>query len=183
MTNRILLILAAFLAVGASEVCSQSATVSVDIELTSPQPSCSFSVMNDLDYGSAEKPASGSGSVTISSTTGNRTASGVTASGSYEVGQVKLSGTNVSDYTVSRSFPTTLTRTGGSLTFSGTWAQSSSSSSGYTAISGSSHTGTAGGAGTSLAHYFRFGGTVGGIAWTDSDGEYDGSITASASCS
>lgn len=183
MTNRSLLLLAALLAIGVSEVHSQSATVSVDITLTSPQPSCSFTVSNDLDYGSAEKPPTGSGSVTISATTGDRTASGVTVSGSYSVGRVTISGTNVSDYTVTRSFPTTLTRSGGSLTFSGTWAQSSASSSGYTAISGSSYSGTSGGIGTDLTHYFRFGGTVGGIAFGDSDGEYDGSITASASCS
>lgn len=161
---------------------AQSVSVDVDIELTAPSPSCSLTEQSSLDYGSAEKPATGTGSMSISATTGTRSVSGVTAGGSPSVGQVSLSGSNVSSYSVSRSFPGTLTRSGGSLGFSGAWAHSTSSSSGYSTLSSSSYSGTAGGAGTSFTRYFRFGGTVSGIGMSDPSGNYSGTITASATC-
>ena len=161
---------------------AQSASVAVAIELTAPVPSCSFTEQSSLDYGSAEKPASGTGSVTISAATGTRSVSGVSAGGSPSVGQASLSGSNVASYSVSRSFPGSLTRSGGSLGFSGTWAHSTSSGSGYTAISSTSYNGTAGGIGTSFTRYFRFGGTVSGIGMSDPSGSYSGTITASATC-
>lgn len=161
---------------------AQSRTVTAEITLVSPSPSCSFSSGSDLDYGSAEKPGTGSGSVSISATTGTRSASGTTVSGSSSVGQVRLAGSNVSSYTVSRSFPSSLTFGSHSLSFSGNWAQSSNSSSGYSSISGGSYSGNAGGAGTSFSRYFRFGGRVSGISLTDGNGTYDGTISASATC-
>ena len=162
---------------------SQSRSVTAEITLASPSPSCSFTLSSDLNYGTAEKPGSGTASVTISATSGVRSASGTTVRGSSSVGQVRLSGSNVSSYTVSRSFPSSLTYSSYSLSFSGTWAQSSSSSSGYSSVSGSSYSGTASGAGSSFSRYFRFGGEVSGISIGDGNGTYDGTITASASCS
>ena len=163
-------------------VFAQSASVDVDITLASPAPSCSLTGGSTLGFGTAEKPASGSASVTISATTGARSSSGTSSSGTSSVGQVRLSGTNVAAYTVSRTFPGTLTRSGGSLSYAGTWAQSGSSASGYSSISGSSYSGASDGAGSSFSRYFRFGGTVSGITLSDPSGVYDAAISASASC-
>jgi len=159
---------------------TDNATVDVDIDLVSPPPSCSFSVQSDLGYGTAQKPTSGSGSVTISATTGSR--SGTTVSGSSSVGQVRLSGSNVSSYTVTRTFPSSLTRSGGSLSFSGAWAQSASQTSGYSSVSGSSYNRSAGGSGSSFTRYFRFGGTVSSINASDPDGNYDNTISVGTTC-
>lgn len=161
---------------------AQSRTVTAEITLASPSPSCSFTLGSDLDYGIAEKPGSGSGSVTISATTGTRSATGTAVRGSSSVGQVRLAGSNVSSYTVSSTFPSSLTYSSYSLSFSGTWAQSASSSSGYSAISGGNYGGTSGGAGSSFTRYFRFGGQVSGISLTNGNGTYDGTIAASATC-
>ena len=160
----------------------QSASVDIDIDLTAPSPSCSLTEESSLDFGSAEKPASGTGSVTISATSGTRSVNGVTATGSSSVGQASLSGSNVASYSVSRTFPGSLTRTGGSLGFSGSWAHSTSSGSGYSSLSASSYSGTAGGAGSSFTRYFRFGGTVSGIGLSDPSGSYSGTISTSATC-
>ena len=163
---------------------AQSANVTVDINLINPPPTCNFTVQGNLNFGTAEKPGSGNGSVTISQINGNRTSSNTTVSGSSSVGQVRLAGSNVASYTVTRTFPSSLTRSGGgSLTFSGTWAQSASQSSGYSNISGSSYNGTAGGVGTSFTRYFRYGGTAGGINLSDPNGNYDNNISVSGSCS
>ncbi len=161
---------------------TDNATVDVDIDLVSPPPSCSFTVQSDLGYGTAEKPTSGSGSVTISATTGSRSSSGTTVSGSSSVGQVRLSGSNVSSYTVTRTFPSSLTRSGGSLSFSGAWAQSASQTSGYSSVSGSSYNRSAGGSGSSFTRYFRFGGTVSSINASDPDGNYAGTISVGTTC-
>lgn len=156
-------------------------TVPASITLSAPSPSCSFSRDASLSFGTVEKPGTGSGSVTINAQTGVRSST-LTVSGSKTVGQARLSGTNVASYTVSRTFPTTLTKGNDDLTYSGTWAQSSSANSSYSSISGTSYSGTASGAGTDFTRYFRFGGTVSGIALSDADGTYTGTITASVSC-
>lgn len=178
----ICLLLVGSLAEAKAQSSSDNTSVDVDIDLISPPPSCSFTLQSDLAYGTAEKPASGSGAVTISSTSGSRSSSNTTVSGSSSVGQVRLSGSNVSSYTVTRSFPSTLRRSGGSLSFSGTWAQSASSSSSYSTVSSSSYNGSSGGAGSSFTRYFRYGGTVSGISIGDPDGNYAGTISASATC-
>lgn len=185
--HRITLVIACLLLLGCvpyarAQSASDNTTVDVDIDLISPPPSCSFTLQSDLAYGTAEKPTSSSGSVTISATSGSRSSSNTTVSGSSSVGQVRLSGSNVSSYTVTRSFPNTLSRSGGSLSFSGTWAQSFSQSSSYSTISSSSYNGSAGGAGSSFTRYFRFGGTASGITMSDPDGNYTGTISASATC-
>ncbi len=174
------ILLAAPLAV---PVRAQSTSVDVDITLVGPAPTCSFTLQSSLDFGTAEKPTSGTGSVTISATSATRTVSGTSASGSSDVGQVRLDGSNVSSYSVSRTFPGTLTRSGGSLGFSGSWAHSTTSGSGYLSVSSSSYSGTAGGAGSTFRRYFRFGGTVSGIGLSDPDGSYSGTISTSATCS
>ena len=156
-------------------------TVPVSITLSAPSPSCSFSRDASLSFGTVEKPGTGSGSVAINAQNGARS-SALTVSGSRSVGQARLTGRNVATYTVSRTFPSTLTKGAGSLSFSGTWAQSSSSNSSYSLISGTSYSGTASGAGSSFTRYFRFGGTVSGIDLNDGDGTYTGTITASVSC-
>ncbi len=161
---------------------AQSATVDVEVTLLSPGPACTFAVNNDLNFGSVEKPATGSGSVTISATTGARSSSGAVATGTSTVGQVRLLGQHVANYTVSRTFPASLTNNSASLTFAGTWAHSTSASSNYTALTSTSYTGTAGGLGSSFSHYFRFGGTVSDIEWADNNGSYTESISTSATC-
>ncbi len=161
---------------------AQSAAVDVDVTLYTPGASCTITLTNDLDFGAAEKPATGSGSITINAQTGSRSSSGIVVSGTSTVGQVRLVGQHTSSYTMSRSFPTKLTKGTSSLDFTGAWSESSSANSGYSSISTSSYSGTAGGAGTSFTHHFRFGGQVSGITWSDGDGGYAGSIATSASC-
>ncbi len=162
--------------------CAQSTSVNATISLAAPSPTCSLTGSSSLNYGTAERPGSGSGSVAINSLTGARTASGVVVSGGRSAGQVRLRGENVASYTVSRTFPATLINSDHSLSYAGTWAQSTSSASGYATISASSYSGTASGAGTTFTRYFRFGGTVSGIDLNDGNGTYTGSITATATC-
>ena len=161
---------------------AQSTTVDVEVTLITPGPSCTFTAGSDLDFGIVEKPPSGTGSVTINERTGARSASGTVASGTSSVGQVRLLGQHTASYTVSATFPSTLTKSSESLDYTGAWAHSTSASSGYTTLTTGSYSGTAGGLGTTFSRYFRFGGEVSGIDWTDADGDYTGSITASATC-
>ena len=156
-------------------------TVRTSITLSAPSPTCSLSRDAELSFGTVEKPGTGSGSVVINAQTGVRSTT-LTISGSGSVGQASLRGSHVATYTVSRTFPSALKKGNDDLGFSGTWAQSTSSNSGYSSISGTSYSGTASGAGTSFTRYFRFGGTVSGIDLSDGNGTYTGSITASASC-
>ncbi len=161
---------------------AQSANVDVEVTLEAPGASCTFTVNSDLDFGGVEKPTTGSGSVTINARNGSRSASGAVLTGSGTVGQVRLLGQHVASYSVSRTFPSSLTQSSESLSFDGAWAQSTSANSGYSSISASSYSGTAGGLGSSFSRYFRFGGEVSGITWSDTNGDYTGSITTSATC-
>ena len=172
------------LLVSSTTACAfaQTATVDIDITLTTPGASCAFTVSNDLDFGTAERPASGSGSVTVSPTSGARSSSGIVVSGSSSVGQARLQGQHTASYTVTRTLPSTIAQNTESLDFSGTWAQSTSASSGYTPINTASYSGTAGGAGSNFSRHFRFGGTVSGIRWNHKNGDYTGSISTSAAC-
>ncbi len=99
-------------------VAQQTINRTAEIDLVAVT-TCSLTRLADLDYGTAAKPTTGSGSVSISATTGSRSASGgVSVSGSFSVGQVRLGGTGVSSFAVSASFPSTLTRSGsGSLSY------------------------------------------------------------------
>lgn len=160
----------------------QSATVTASISLSTPSPSCTISAVSNLNYGTVEKPGSGTGSIVINAQTGARTSSTVSISGSSSVGQARLSGSNVANYSVARTFPATLTNSSSSLTYAGTWAQSSSSSGNYTAVSGASYSGTSGGPGATFTHFFRFGGTVSDITLSKTNGTYTGTITATATC-
>ncbi len=159
----------------------QATTVPVSITLSAPSSTCEFTRDASLSFGTAEKPGTGSGSVAINAQTGTRSST-LTISGSKSVGQARLRGQNVASYTVTSTFPTTLTKSSDNLSYSGTWAQSSTSNSSYSSISGTSYSGTASGAGTSFTRYFRFGGTVSGIDLNDADGTYTGTITATATC-
>jgi len=161
---------------------AQSTTVDAEVTLVAPGASCTFTLSSDLDFGAAERPATESGSVTINAVTGTRTSSGTVVSGTSTVGQVRLVGQHVSNYTVSRTFPSSLTRSTESLTFEGAWAQSANANNSYVAINTSTYSGTSSGAGSNFTRYFRFGGKVSGITWGDSDGDYTGSISTSASC-
>lgn len=161
---------------------SQSATVTASISLSAPSPTCSFARRSHLNYGTLEKPTSGSASVTVNAQTGARTSTGASVGGGSAVGHAALTGSNVANYSVSRAFPPNLSNSDDELTFSGAWSQSASSSSGYTAISGTSYSGSAGGAGTSFTRHFRFGGTVSGIDISDANGTYTGTITATGTC-
>ena len=159
----------------------QSTTVPASITLSAPSASCTLTQGASLSFGTVEKPGTGSGSVAINAQTGSRSST-LTISGSKSVGQARLTGQNVASYTVTSTFPTTLTKSSDNLSYRGTWAQSSSSNSGYSSISGTSYSGTASGAGTSFTRHFRFGGTVSGIDLNDANGTYTGTITASATC-
>jgi len=159
----------------------QSISMTASISLSAPSPTCSLSGDSSLDYGTVEKPGTGTGSVSIAATTGTISTT-LSHNGSPAAGQARLGGSNVATYTVSRTFPDELTQSTDKLAYSGTWAQSASAGSGYTAISGSSYSGTSGGAGTNFNRHFRFGGTVSGIDLEDENGTYTGTITATATC-
>ena len=160
----------------------QSTTVTASISLSTPSPSCTISGVSNLNYGTVEKPGSGTGSIVIDAQTGARTSSTLSVSGSSSVGQARLSGSNVASYSVARTFPSTLTNSSSSLTYAGTWAQSSNSSSNYSAVSGTSYSGTSGGPGATFTHFFRFGGTVGDITLSKANGTYTGTISLAATC-
>lgn len=179
---RTIIILLPLTLLGALPLFGQTMSVPVSISLQTPSPTCSLTNSSDLDFGTVEKPGTGTGSVVINALTGVRTSPTLSFSGTATVGQVRLNGLNVNSYTVSRTFPSTLTSSSKSLTFSGTWAESTSSNSGYTAVSASSHSGTSTGAGASFNHYYRFGGTVSGIDLNDTNGTYSGTIQTTASC-
>lgn len=160
----------------------QSTTITASISLSAPSPSCTISKDSNLNYGTVKKPGTGTGSIVINAQTGTRSSSALSVSGSSSVGQARLTGSNVASYNVVRKFPATLTNSSNSLTFGGTWAQSSSSGSNYSSIASSSYSGNAGGEGTSFTHYFRFGGSVSGITLSKANGTYTGTITATATC-
>ena len=80
-------------------------TVTASISLSSPSPSCTISTISNLNYGTVEKPASGSGSIIINAQTGARTSTTVAISGVSNVGQARLTGSNVANYSVSGTFP------------------------------------------------------------------------------
>ena len=164
---------------------SGSETVDVEITLAAPSPSCSITLTNDLSYGNVV-PGSSSGSVTISSTTGDRTHEDVDeVSGSATVGQVEVAGNHGTQYVVEPVFPTALEESGGdTLTYSYKWASSDAASSGYVEFTTeTSDTNTGTGTGHSFTKHYRFGGTVSGIETTLPTGAYDGEITVAVSCS
>ena len=74
---------------------------------------------------------------------------------------------------VSSTFPADLD----GLTYAGDWAVSSSSSSGYSTISGGSDTQSSlGGVGGDATRHYRYGGRVSGIGASTSLGTYDDTI-------
>lgn len=163
-------------------IFGQSSSVTATLSLSAPSPTCTITTVSSLNYGTVEKPGSGTGSVVIHAQTGTRSSSTLSVSGSASAGQTRLSGTNVASYNVSRSFPATLNNSGSSLAYSGAWSQAATSGGTYTLIRGAAYSGTAGGAGTSFNHFFRFGGTVSGITLSKSNGTYTGTITTTAAC-
>ena len=175
-----LLLLACVAMATAAAAAAQSASVGAGIVIADPPATCSMST-TALDFGVIIRPQSGSGqSVTISPTTGNvSTTSGIDNPASHSVGYAGVSATNVSSYTLSRTFPNDLD----GLTYAGTWAWSTSSGSGYTTISGASHTQSSlGGAGSNATRHYRFGGSVSGIGSSTSLGTYDDTIGISIVC-
>ena len=118
--------------------------------------------------------------MTISETSGNvSTSSGISNPSTHEVGYTRITAVNASSFTISRSFPSDLN----GLTYAGTWAGSESAGSGYSSISGTSHTQTGlGGAGGSASRHYRFGGTISGIGSSTTLGTYDDSISLSVTC-
>ncbi len=149
-------------------------------------PQCTFSSNDNLVFGSAGLPSSGTtGSVTVSPVTGARSANNVTTWGTYTVGQVQLTGTDIGSYVVSIFLDAEVVHSSQgteTLDYDVDWAQAETSSGSYTSITGFSysHAGTA--RATSLDRYFQFGGTIGGILPGSVTGVYEGSITVWAGC-
>ena len=119
-------------------------TVTFNLTLTTPGPTCTLSGASTLSFGSHERRGFGSGSETIS-----RFSSG---------GGITLTGANVSSYTVSVSLPSAFPDVDVDLDLD--WGESSTGSS-YTDMGASTtYNGTAGGLWTDLTHYFAFKGTA-----------------------
>lgn len=121
-------------------------TVTFNLTLTTPEPSCTLSGASTLSFGTHERSVSGSGSASVSSF---RT---------FNAGGITLTGTDVSSFTVSVSLPSAFPDVDVDLDLD--WGESSTGSS-YTDMGASTtYNGTAGGLWTDLTHYFAFKGTA-----------------------
>jgi len=118
---------------------AQTGTLAYTLTVLGPDPSCTLRTSSQLDFGAHTRSSSGTDSEDA-------------------VGEFTLTGTDVSEYEVSvGSLPTTFPNLDVDLNLG--WSQSTTGlRRSWTAISGSTYTGTAGGLWTDLTHYFQISG-------------------------
>lgn len=165
---------------------AQSGSIDADIEIQDAPASCTFNTTGgDLDFGGLYKPTgSANNDVVMNAETGTLAVQGSgngSAFGSSQVGAFSLGGTNTASFTVGVTFPANLAAGSSTLAYSGAWAQSSTQGSGFTLVSGATYNGTDSSSGP-FTHYFRVGGTVGGIAAGTESGVYTGNVAITGSC-
>lgn len=165
---------------------AQSGSISADIELQDAPASCTFNTTGgDLDFGGIYKPTGGgTNDAVMDAASGTLSLQGSgngSTFGTPQVGAFSLGGTNTSSFTVDVTFPASLSGGGATLAYTGSWAQSATQASGYVLITGATYSGTGPGPGP-FTHYFRVGGTAGGIAGTTPNGIYTAAVNISGSC-
>ena len=160
---------------------AQSTSTTAELTLLERDPTCTVSGTGP-DFGSYYRPVSGTGSVSITATTGSvgSPGGGMTLVSTGSVGSFSVTWEHADNFTVSVSSPSSLGSGGPS--YSGTWAESSTASGSYSSASGSHSRSSLGGEGKSGSHHYRIGGDVTGVS-TSMDGTYSGTITVSVSCS
>ena len=156
------------------------------VPVTAQVCTLSWQTVSDLTFGDVELPSTGNLSVTIDPVSDSRSSSPANSSlvsGPYSTLYAHLTGPGTTGYTVTATFPASLTDSGsGSLTFDGKWAWAATVSGAYQEITSTSHTVPTPSQGQEASVVFRFGGTVSDIDATDSLGDYEGEITISAEC-
>ena len=177
-----------------SAVCALSAqgqsddwTLGIEISIELPAPECTLENGANLSFGAWVAPRSGSESVVADATDGTIDSDDLTegTGGTKAIGYVEVSYVDANSFTIDVTWPTSLSDDdSNTLTFTGAWAEHSSSSGTYTEVSGTEHDeDSPGGLGTSGTHYFRFGGTVSGISNSVEAGDYDNDATVYVLCS
>jgi len=117
---------------------AQTGTLAYTLTVIGPDPSCTLRTSSQLDFGTHTRSSSGTDS-------------------DDAAGEFTLTGTDVSEYEVSVALPMTFPNLDVDLDLG--WSQSTTGrSSSWTAISGSTYTGTAGGLWTDLTRYFQISG-------------------------
>lgn len=166
------LMCAAMMTICAHAQLSESGSYEIRITFENPDPECTLRQQRALTLGHVVKP-----------TSTRSFALHLDDARDAGRGLAKLEGVNAQNWMVSIAFPSTLNN--GSTTFpfeEGTWAQSEDER-GWTPISGSSYSGTAGGPAARFEHYFNMGGKVSGMVGpTTPKGAYTGTITLTAMC-
>lgn len=165
---------------------AQSGSIDAHIEIQDAPASCTFNTTGgDLDFGGVYKPTdAGTNDAVMDAASGTLSLQGSgngSTFGTSQVGNFSLGGTNTSSFTVDITFPATLSSGGNTVPYSGTWAQSTAPASSFALVSGTTY----GGTGPSLGpftHYFRVGGTVSGIASSQPNGTYTGTVNVAGSC-
>ncbi len=172
-----------------------NAAIDVEVKATLIQPPTSCSVATstpstDLEFGTIAPPSSGNDQwVDVDEVDGTvSTSPNIADPTDHMVGGISIQALNSNSLTVSVTFPSDLDNAAGpsytKLSYTGAWAVSSTSTSGYTTISGTSDTQSSlGGVGGSATRYYRFGGEVSDIGDTTPEDTYDGTIDLSISCS
>ena len=169
---------------------TDAANITATLELIAASPACNLTPGDALDYAQAERPAdaSATGTITIdpTATTDVLTVTSVVPHGTPAVGGAMVSGSNLTSWTVtvpSAFASTTIGAAPDDLSFAGTWAGGSAAAGPFTQVTGTSHTGSAGGDGTTTSHHFRFGGTIGDITQAKALGVYEVTFQVSLTCS
>ena len=161
----------------AQDAFQKRGSMSVYATLAQPDPECSVTA-SSLSLGSYYRPLSGSaGSASVSAVDGSPTSSGgMLRSSSGSAGSATLAAKYADSATVTISFPSSLGSGGPS--FTGSWAQRSSNTSKYEAISGTSYT-----VDDPTAHHFQIGGSVSGISLSTAAKTHSGTISVTVTCS
>ncbi len=163
------------------------ATVDASVVIQAPGPSCTAGTPTALYLGTVTRTSSSTAQwVEVDEVDGTvDTSADLAEPTDHAVGHIQIDVENSSSLTVTVTFPSGLDNTAGpgytNLTYTGAWAVSSTSTSGYTTISGTSDTQSS--LSGSVTRHYRFGGRVGDITNSIAADTYDGTIDLSISCS
>lgn len=174
------------------------------VEITRISASCSISGATNIDFGSLQRPVTGTGSATIDPTAAAASSfayvdgsdQALTSSGSPTWGTATASASNASSMTVNLSSPPSELRRSGctgasdasgacAATFALTWAGSDDASSEtFTAIgtNASDVSNSLGGEGSSKSRFYRLGGTISGISTSTVAAVYEAAVTINVAC-
>ncbi|MXZ58112.1 MAG: hypothetical protein F4Z16_06475 [Rhodothermaceae bacterium] len=140
--------------------------ITFNITVAHPDPSCTLSSASTLSFGTHTRQASGPDSETIDHSRGHGAS-------------LTLTGTDVSTYSVTATFPSAFPNLDVDLSLG--WSEYDGDS--WNSLSGTTYNGTAGGLWSDLTKHFRIGGTA-SWDWGDitSSGSDQATIDIRASC-